>query len=788
MNGRQFLILVAVALLATVPARGYEWYHVRVDSVDHPTYEIQFAEGVCLAGTEGGVFRGLGAEPWHGMGLEYPGLGAYSILYVEGSGWRKQIINAEAIPGATGVGIGDVDGSGYADIIVAAKDPSDRVVWFQNPLPDSPALNWTPIDVQSPAWGAREVALADIDGDDDLDIAAALRDEDIIVWYEAGDDADPVSWERHDVGPALGPRGVYVADINADGRPDIVAGSMNDGTVLWFEAPEDPGSGEWVPHILDTELAGVKGVFACDLDRDDDLDVIAAGRDAGQVVWYEQISVGPCEWDKHIIDPDLPGAVSVWCGNLVGDALPEVAVTAKTSGWVVVYERHDDAPETWVRTIVDDALPEACPLSAGDIDGDGRTDLVAAGKVAGVVAWYRAPSWQGLPWRKTVIDDDAGSSMGITAGDVDGDGDCDVVATSCMEGNVTWYENDQREIYCGFSEGSGLCESDGIYKWHDIQQEWVPSWWCARPYFLTEHPLLPGQYFCGNHYGLFLTSDFVHWEDIGGAALPDSVRCIWFHPDDPTRIMVGTHRGLYRSAPYDPGWERALDVPPLPVMDIETAWPYVGPPEALVLASGGMGSFSHCLYRSTDFGASWEHVLTLPQPTDLLQDLTTVGGDPVVMFMGTAGDGIQRVDAAGNILGNLNAGLPDLMIHRMQWDPYIDTPAIFGCTQGGLYECMLLETSAAETDSPVPTEPACLAWPNPWRTEVVFQLNGAPEPVRVRVYDPTGREVWCSGAVQSGSIAWNGRDVRGRRVGPGVYFYRLDARRALYTGKILRLR
>ena len=83
--------------------------------------EIQFGEGAYFAGTEQGVYKGLGlGGQWRGMGLDYPGLGARSILYRRGSGWIKHQINATDLQGATGVGIGDIDGSDYPDIVVAA--------------------------------------------------------------------------------------------------------------------------------------------------------------------------------------------------------------------------------------------------------------------------------------------------------------------------------------------------------------------------------------------------------------------------------------------------------------------------------------------------------------------------------------------------------------------------------------------------------------------------------------------------------------------------------------------
>jgi hypothetical protein len=796
---KRLLLMFALAfvILPNRPALGYRWYHVAVDTVDHPTYEIEFGGDGAYVGTEAGVFRGYGLYGgWEGIGLEYPGLGAYSILYRQGGGWRKNVINALPLGGATGVGIGelrDSGTSGYPDIVVAAKEPSDAVVWFENPLSEAVTPTWAVHPVDPIADGAREVAIADIDQDGDLDIAAALRDEDRIVWYENNLASPTDPWIMYQVGALAGPRGVYVADINDDQRPDIVAGGMNDCSVWWFEAPEQP-TDPWPGYCIDDSLCGVKGVFAHDMDRDGLCDVVAAGRDADDVVWYEQGDASdPQAWTKHFIDTELPGAVSVWCGDLTGDTRPDVAVTAKLAGWVVVYEQTDDS-DVWLRTIIDTELPEACPVSGADIDGDGQTDVVAAGKAAQTVAWYKAPTTSGLCWQKHVVDAAAGHSMGLTTGDLDNDGDAEIIATACPEGLVTVYWNDLREILCAFSDGSGLCESDGIYRWHDASQEWSAVFWCPRPYFIEEHPLSTGWHFCGNHDGLFSSWNLNEWYELGAEVLPDTVRCIWFHPSTSNIMMVGTSRGMYRTTDLGLNWDLVNDeVPPLPGMDIEIAVPPIGPPLEFTFATLGMGSFSDGVFRSDDHGDNWQRLNVLPNPTDLLQDHTWEDPLLVGMFVGTRDGGIHRMDYEGGLVGNLNVGLPDLTIHRMCYDPYIDTPAIFACTQGGLFECMLLELSEVESGSKVGIQ-MCRAWPNPSPGNVMFSLKGLStgEEVELGVFDLAGRKVWSRRGFIPGAgpllLQWDGKNERGVPVASGTYFYRVRTRGEVQTGKVVRVK
>jgi hypothetical protein len=85
------------------------------------------------------------------------------------------------------------------------------------------------------------------------------------------------------------------------------------------------------------------------------------------------------------------------------------------------------------------------------------------------------------------------------------------------------------------------------------------------------------------------------------------------------------------------------------------------------------------------------------------------------------------------------------------------------------------------------------AYPNPFRasTELRFSL-AEPSGVRLVVFDLQGREVATifQGPSPAGerTARWDGRDARGRSVGAGVYFVRLEAQGKSMTDKVLRIR
>ena len=127
---------------------------------------------------------------------------------------------------AVEVQVADMDGDGDLDI-VSASVADDTIAWYENDGTADPS--WTAVDITTSADGAQDVQVADMDGDGDLDIVSASYSDSTIAWYENDGAADP-SWSAADITTsAPKARDIIVADMDGDGDLDIVFGSAAPG-------------------------------------------------------------------------------------------------------------------------------------------------------------------------------------------------------------------------------------------------------------------------------------------------------------------------------------------------------------------------------------------------------------------------------------------------------------------------------------------------------------------------------------------------------------------------------
>src|SRR5262249_20774640 len=94
---------------------------------------------------------------------------------------------------------------------------------------------FTPAPISTTADGATSVAVADVDGDGDLDVLSASNKDDKIAWYE-NDGAAVPRFTLHTISiTANGAASVAAVDLDGDGDTDVLSASFLDDKVAWYE-------------------------------------------------------------------------------------------------------------------------------------------------------------------------------------------------------------------------------------------------------------------------------------------------------------------------------------------------------------------------------------------------------------------------------------------------------------------------------------------------------------------------------------------------------------------------
>jgi hypothetical protein len=109
-----------------------------------------------------------------------------------------------------------------------------------------------------------------------------------VVWYE--NFGKGKQWKKHVIGTLEGAFEAVAADLDGDGKLDVVATGYGSGKVVWFENPGDPRKTPWKMHVIKENWPRVNQVVLADLDGDGKPDIIAvAERGSNELRWWRNL-------------------------------------------------------------------------------------------------------------------------------------------------------------------------------------------------------------------------------------------------------------------------------------------------------------------------------------------------------------------------------------------------------------------------------------------------------------------------------------------------------------------
>ncbi len=268
-----------------------------------------------------------------------------------------------------------------------------------------------------------------------------------------------LQFTRHQVGTDTQYESCTVADFNKDGKMDIVSGST------LYTGPE------WNPQDIGIPWNGFDDFdVPVDMDGDGRMDVVRGGYGMG-LHWFRNVEGGT--WTGVKIADGHPHCGELWDIDGDGKRLELLAGGEGPTFWYALEKNNQGLPEWKKYTVSDKKMNWG--YGAGDINGDGRTDIIRPD------AWYEAPAnprtgeWKEHCLALGYLTDanprfispcpcgKTDHTQLIWVGDINGDNLNDIMASAAHSYGVFWYEQTR--------SGNG-----GIsFKQHIIDSSWAQA-------------------------------------------------------------------------------------------------------------------------------------------------------------------------------------------------------------------------------------------------------------------------------------------------------------------------
>ena len=283
-----------------------------------------------------------------------------------GTGWRWSCSHGS-------IAIGDVNGDGRNDVVIGRNACGVQVFLqtIDGNLVEGDFLNGNT---------SNSVRIADLNGDGRQDLVSVGVVGNIVnVWRQ--DATGHLVLQATPSYGVLGAQDIEVGDVNGDGRPDLLI-SLHNSKSLAVLLQQADGTFAAPYYLVTNSALGATGVAIGDLNGDgrNDVVVTTGGNSPTYIGVYYQAADGSLAAATPIATYDIPMAVRV--ADMNNDGRADVVVSHQ--GWVSVGVYLQQAAGTLAaeerfQAPYGNGNPNS--MAVGDVNRDGRPDIVIAGEL-----------------------------------------------------------------------------------------------------------------------------------------------------------------------------------------------------------------------------------------------------------------------------------------------------------------------------------------------------------------------------------------------------------------------
>ena len=337
-----------------------------------------------------------------------------------------------------GLDFTDFDGDGAIDILVRQAQ-LNQISWYKN----TGNYSFGPEQIiTNDALNARDAMAADVNGDEYQDIVAISIGDGNVAWYQNTNGlggfsvAKMVSYNAYFVNNA------DVGDLNGDGTPDIISTSHADNKVAWYKNTDGEGDFSQPQLLISKTTSSARSGHARDMDGDGDLDVLYSyyldsfPNDIFNIRWKENEGNGIFS-TEHVIFVGPTMIYNLYTSDVDNDGDVDVIAVLDTANLMLL---KNSGAGTFVQQLFTYPIGNLGYNSTlADVDGDGDVDVISKG--SNKFAWYENVDGQGnFNTQHNILLSQYGPNRTLTTADLDGDGDQDILFIG-SQNKVGWFEN-----------------------------------------------------------------------------------------------------------------------------------------------------------------------------------------------------------------------------------------------------------------------------------------------------------------------------------------------------------
>jgi hypothetical protein len=293
----------------------------------------------------------------------------------------------------------------------------------------------------------------------------------------------PVQFAKYQIESAFRTEGVTVFDVRNSGVPNIVTRQY------WYEWPpsvstrhEISAPRTWNPL---TEYSDSYADFPMYVDADEWMDFIAVPRQNEDIYWYRNPQGEDRRWDAFLIARNYAGERPI-VNDLFGDGQQELVFTTQNPKQLVWAVPGDDPTQPWPTVAISAPnVPyvgiDVHGLGVGDVNGDGRLDLILA------AGWFEGPAdpnqspwvfhpenWLPPTCNNSPYPPSSCCSSDMDAYDINGDGLADIICTNPHGRGRWWLQQGPDDTWTPQFIDDDYTESH-VVTWADIDGDGIPE-------------------------------------------------------------------------------------------------------------------------------------------------------------------------------------------------------------------------------------------------------------------------------------------------------------------------